>query len=82
VAPIFVYGDSSQDQLVAIVVPKKEQVALLYGKEALSNEGFKRICGEKKSPLIDSIMKQLNDLAMKRLERLCAKAIRGLWTMI
>jgi long-chain acyl-CoA synthetase len=61
---IFVYGDSSRDRLVAIVVPSRDKAAALFSKRTISNDEFKRICKEKR--LIDEIQAQLNALADER----------------
>jgi long-chain acyl-CoA synthetase len=59
-----VYGDSVRDCLVAIVVPKKNEVAKLFGKETLTDEEFRERCKEKR--LVDEIKKQLDELARER----------------
>jgi long-subunit acyl-CoA synthetase (AMP-forming) len=44
ISQIFVYGDSSRDRLIAIVVPNIETVKQLLKKPILSEEEFKKVC--------------------------------------
>jgi long-chain acyl-CoA synthetase len=64
VAQIFVYGDSTRDCLVAIVVPTRAEVAKFLGKERLSDEEFAQACAS--NDLCDAVKGQLDALAAER----------------
>jgi long-chain acyl-CoA synthetase len=64
VAQVFIYGDSTRDCLVAIVVPDRAQVAKFLGKERLTSEEFEEAC--RSQALCDAIKGQLDALANER----------------
>jgi long-chain acyl-CoA synthetase len=64
VAQIFVYGDSTRDRLVAIVVPVREKVASFLRKQKLSDQEFKAACRDKR--VCEAIMAELDQIATER----------------
>jgi long-chain acyl-CoA synthetase len=64
VQQIFVYGDSTRDSLVAIVVPAREKVAALFGKPQLSDAEFEAYCKDAK--VAAAIKAELDRLATER----------------
>jgi long-chain acyl-CoA synthetase len=64
VLQIFVYGDSSRNCLVAIVVPDRNAAAVWAKKDKLSDEEFAELC--QKEDFIAAIQEQLNQLTTLR----------------
>lgn len=60
VSQIFVYGDSSRDRLVAVVVPAFDRVKDFVNNPNLSLEEFKNICEQ--NTLKNAIQKQLEQI--------------------
>jgi long-chain acyl-CoA synthetase len=64
VAQIFIYGDSTRDCLVAVVVPDRGATAKFLGKAKLTDQEFEEACrGE---ALCEAIKAQLDQLAVER----------------
>jgi long-chain acyl-CoA synthetase len=64
VAQLFIYGDSTRDRLVAVVVPVREKVAALLQKPALTYQQFKDACKEKR--VCDAIMAELEAITVEK----------------
>ncbi|KAH0795945.1 AMP-binding enzyme family protein [Histomonas meleagridis] len=60
---IFVYGDSTRQYLVAIVIPNKKEVELFFNKKFDDSE-FDEIC--KSVELNQEIMKQIDDISVEK----------------
>ncbi len=66
IAQIFVYGDSLQSQLVAVVVPDEEQLtAWAKTKPALASKDFKSLCTE---PAVKQLIAHEMDVTGKQRE--------------
>jgi long-chain acyl-CoA synthetase len=57
-----VYGDSSRDRLVAIIVPNREQNTHVFGKVTVSDQEFTNCCKEKQ--LEAAILAELEAIAI------------------
>ncbi|EAY17410.1 AMP-binding enzyme family protein [Trichomonas vaginalis G3] len=63
---IFVYGDSTRSFLVGVVVPNKEETAIFFGKDKITDEEFIKLCEENNKQLRAKILKDLDDIANEK----------------
>lgn len=63
VEQIFIYGDSSRECLIAIVVPTRNQVASFLQKTGLTDEEFKNACLS--GDVLKEVKRQLDQIATK-----------------
>jgi long-chain acyl-CoA synthetase len=56
---LYVYGDSGRLCLVTVIIPRRDEVAKILGKAALSDDEFKAACSDK--VVKDTILALMND---------------------
>jgi len=84
VSNIFVYGDSTRQYLIGIVIPNINSVKRLYNKPNMTNEEFEQYCNSQE--LEEAIMLQLTNIAKEKKllgyqKVIAIKCVNDQWTV-